>query len=103
MDAPTPGGYFGRVLIVDLGDGRARSVPVEEQVLRSFIGGAGLGAWLMHRYGPPGVDALDPRAPLVFVFSPLVGTPLTKTAQSSNLVLPATLAFGCRPAQSLSR
>jgi aldehyde:ferredoxin oxidoreductase len=81
MGTTAPGGYFGRVLIVELRTGRARSEALEEQVLRSFIGGAGLGAWLMHRYGPAGVDALDPRAPLMFVFSPLVGTPLTTSAK----------------------
>ena len=50
-------------------------------MLRSFIGGAGLGAWLMHECCPPGVDALAPEAPLMFVFSPLVGTPLTTSAK----------------------
>ena len=35
----------------------------------------------MHRLGPPGVDPLAPAAPLAFVFSPLVGTPLTTSAK----------------------
>src|SRR6266567_2015313 len=39
------------------------------------------GAWLMHRLGPPGVDPLAPDAPLAFVFSPMVGTPLTTSAK----------------------
>jgi aldehyde:ferredoxin oxidoreductase len=50
-------------------------------VLRSYIGGAGLGTWLMHECCPPGVDPLAPAAPLIFVFSPLVGTPLTTSAK----------------------
>jgi aldehyde:ferredoxin oxidoreductase len=50
-------------------------------VLRSYIGGAGLGTWLMHRYCPAAIDPLDPEAPLAFVFSPLVGTPLTTSAK----------------------
>ncbi len=54
---------------------------LEEPVLRSYIGGAGLGTWLMHRYCPPGVEPLAPEAPLIFVFSPLVGTPLTTSAK----------------------
>jgi aldehyde:ferredoxin oxidoreductase len=76
-----PGGYFGRALIVDLPTGASRVAPLEESVLRSFIGGAGLGTWLMHQYCPAGVDALAPQAPLAFVFSPLVGTPLTTSAK----------------------
>jgi len=35
----------------------------------------------MHKYCPAGVEPLDPQAPLMFVFSPLVGTPLTTSAK----------------------
>ncbi len=76
-----PGGYFGKALLVDLSTGSGEAAPIEEPVLRSYIGGAGLGTWLMHEYCPPGVEPLDPRAPLMFVFSPLVGTPLTTSAK----------------------
>jgi aldehyde:ferredoxin oxidoreductase len=75
------GGYFGRALVVDAATAAARPLPLGDDVLRAYIGGAGLGAWLMHRLGPPGVDPLAPEAPLAFVFSPLVGTPLTTSAK----------------------
>src|SRR5215475_15220597 len=77
----TPGGYFGRVLVADADTGGARVVAVPENVLRAYLGGAGLGAWLMHTLAPPGADPLGPDAPLAFVFSPLVGTPLTTSAK----------------------
>jgi aldehyde:ferredoxin oxidoreductase len=76
-----PGGYFGKALLVDLSTGSGEAAPIEEPVLRSYIGGAGLGTWLMHKYCPAGVEPLDPQAPLMFVFSPLVGTPLTTSAK----------------------
>jgi aldehyde:ferredoxin oxidoreductase len=76
-----PGGYFGRALVVDVGDGASDVLALPEEVLRGYIGGAGLGTWLMHRLAPPGVDPLAPEAPLAFVFSPLVGTPLTTSAK----------------------
>jgi aldehyde:ferredoxin oxidoreductase len=76
-----PGGYFGQALLVDLTTGSSSTLALEEPVLRSYIGGAGLGTWLMHRLSPPGVEPLDPVAPLMFVFSPLVGTPLTTSAK----------------------
>jgi len=84
--APTtrvPGGYFGRALVVDV-DGAAasgRGVDLDERVLRSYLGGVGLGTWLLHRLTPAGVDPLGPEAALAFVFSPLVGTPLTTSAK----------------------
>src|SRR5215211_2074374 len=76
-----PGGYFGRALVFDLADETAEQLPLPEDVLRAYIGGAGLGAWLMHRLAPPGVGPLGPEAPLAFCFSPLVGTPLTTSAK----------------------
>ncbi|HZN90954.1 MAG TPA: aldehyde ferredoxin oxidoreductase family protein [Thermoleophilaceae bacterium] len=77
----SPGGYFGRALVVDASDGSSERIELPERVLRDCIGGAGLGTWLMHRLAPAGVDPLGPEAPLAFVFSPLVGTPLTTSAK----------------------
>src|SRR5215472_4490325 len=76
-----PGGYFGQALIADVTDGTSATLPLPEVILRAYIGGAGLGTWLLHRIGPPGADPLDAEAPLAFVFSPLVGTPLTTSAK----------------------
>ncbi|MGH4021133.1 MAG: aldehyde ferredoxin oxidoreductase family protein [Pseudonocardiaceae bacterium] len=78
----TPGGYAGRALVVDVGQGNAgTALPLPDGVLRSYLGGVGLGTWLMHRLAPPHVDPLAPDSPLAFVFSPLVGTPLTTSAK----------------------
>ncbi|MFG2075218.1 aldehyde ferredoxin oxidoreductase family protein [Nonomuraea maritima] len=79
----TPGGFFGRALLVDVEGREAEGAVLElsERVLRSYLGGVGLGTWLMHRLAPPGVDPLAPLAPLAFVFSSLVGTPLTTSAK----------------------
>ncbi len=76
-----PGGYFGQALVVDVGTGTASTLPLPDELLRAYLGGAGLGAWLMHRLAPPGIGPLAARAPLAFVFSPLVGTPLTTSAK----------------------
>ena len=78
-----PGGYFGRALLIELeGSSVAtQTLPLDDAVLRAYLGGVGLGAWLLHRLAPAGVDPLAPAAPLAFVFSPLVGTPLTTSAK----------------------
>src|SRR5437763_12034685 len=74
-------GYHGCYLRIDVTDGSVRPVPLAEDVLRRFVGGVGLAAYLMHREAPPGVDPLAPAAALVFSLSPLVGTPLTTSAK----------------------
>jgi aldehyde:ferredoxin oxidoreductase len=76
-----PGGYFGRALVVDVSDGSTQTLTLPEEVLRGYLGGAGLGVHLLTELGLAGVDPLSPEAPLAFVFSPLVGTPLTTSAK----------------------
>jgi aldehyde:ferredoxin oxidoreductase len=75
------GGYHGRYLRIDLTGNNALWKPLSEPVLRHFIGGVGLGTWLLHREAPAGVDPLAAEAALIFCFSPLVGTPLTTSAK----------------------
>jgi len=75
------GGYFGRALVVDVTSGTSQVLPLPADILRAYIGGAGLGAWLLYQLGRPGTDPLGPQAPLTFVFSPMVGTPLTTSAK----------------------
>ena len=50
-------------------------------MLRQFLGGSGLGARLLLDEGAAAGDPLAPEAPLVFAFSPLVGSPLTTSAK----------------------
>lgn len=76
-----PAGYHGRYRRIDVGTGCVADVPLPADVLRWFIGGVGLGACLMLREGAAHVDPLSPAAPLAFVFSPLVGSPLTTSAK----------------------
>ena len=77
----TPYGYHGRYLRIDLSSREFRSVPIPPEVLRRFIGGSGLGTWLLLEETSDNEDALGPKAPLAFVFSPLVGSPLTTSAK----------------------
>lgn len=80
-----PAGYHGRSLHVDASTGVSRALAIPPEILRRFIGGAGLGTWLLLEHTPGSVDALAPDAPLIFVFSPLVGSPLTTSAKFAVL------------------
>jgi aldehyde:ferredoxin oxidoreductase len=78
-------GYHGSYCRFDLGRGSAQTVPLPEDVLRRFLGGVGLGTYLLHRECPAGVEPFAPEAPIVFSLSPLVGTPLTTSAKFAVL------------------
>src|ERR1700675_5066933 len=76
-----PFGYHGSYLRIDVSNGTAEYIPVAESVLRQFIGGSGLGVKLLLDEGAAILDPLAPEAPLVFAFSPLVGSPVTTSAK----------------------
>ena len=76
-----PFGYHGRYLRIDVSGGCVERVPLADAALRQCIGGSGLGVRLLLDEGCAHLDPLDPAAPLVFAFSPLVGSPLTTSAK----------------------
>ena len=78
-------GYHGRSLLVDLDTGEATYEPIPDEILRAFIGGTGLGAWLLYRHCPEKAEPLGPLNPLIFVTSPLVGSRLTTSSKFAVL------------------
>ena len=74
-------GYHGAYLVVDLTLESVRWEPLTEDVLRRFIGGTGLGSYLLYEHCPPRIDPLDPGNPLIFATSPLVGSRLTTSSK----------------------
>ena len=76
-----PFGYHGCYLRIDVSRGSGEYVPLDDTVLRKFIGGSGLGVWLLLAEGAANADPLAPEAPIAFTFSPLVGSPLTTSAK----------------------
>src|SRR5580658_4576291 len=76
-----PFGYHGSYLRIDVTGGGAEHISLPEAVLRQFIGGSGLGVRLLLDEGAAHAEPLAPEAPLVFAFSPLVGSPLTTSAK----------------------
>jgi aldehyde:ferredoxin oxidoreductase len=92
------GGYFGKVLWVDLTERRSRVEPLDPQLAADYIGGRGLGTRILYDLLTPGTDPLTPDNPIIFATGPLNGTaaplsgryevvtrsPLTSTVLSSN-------------------
>ncbi len=65
--------YHGRIFVIDLASGKSSFEPLSAVEQVSFIGGAGLGAWLLYKHCPPGVDPLSPQNPLIFTRGPFLG------------------------------
>ena len=68
------GGYRGKIIRVDLTEGRitTENLP-DEEVLRKYVGNFGLGLWYLFNLLPMGIAPLEPENPLIFLNGPLVG------------------------------
>ena len=69
------GGYMGKMLFIDLSQGRLWEEVPDERMYRDFIGGYGIGARVMFDRQRPKIDPLGHEAYLGFVAGLLTGTP----------------------------
>ncbi len=69
-------GYHGRLLEVDLSARRMADLPLAEDFLKKYIGGATLAAALVYERMEKGRDPLAPQSPLVLATGPFTATPL---------------------------
>ena len=74
-------GYHGRILVINASKRSWQWEAIDEGILRKFIGGTGLAAYLLYQYCPQGADPLGPENPLIFCTSPLVGTQITTSSK----------------------
>ena len=65
---------YGKFLHVDLGSGSFMDHVVPEEIARKYIGGKGLGVYLLDSMMAPGTGALDPGNVLIFLTGPFTGT-----------------------------
>ncbi len=80
-------GWTGRLLRVDLTERSWAGVDLDREALERFLGGRGLGAWLLWQEGRHGLDPLDPGTPLVVAAGPLTGTRAPTASRTSLTTL----------------
>lgn len=67
-------GYAGKILHVDLSNGKTATEPLEEEFARLYIGGTGFGVKTLIDHQKPGIDPFDSENPLIFTVGPMAGT-----------------------------
>ncbi len=67
-------GWMGKILRVDLTKGECSQEPLDSKVIKEYIGGRGLGVYLLNQEGDPNVDPLAPDNPMIWASGPLTGT-----------------------------
>ena len=88
-------GYMGKLLYVDLSQGRLWDEPVKEADAHQFVGGSGLAARIIFDMVSADTDPLAPQNPLVFMTGPFVGTAVPSSGRYSVCALsPLTRIWG---------
>ncbi|MHC4271571.1 MAG: aldehyde ferredoxin oxidoreductase family protein [Planctomycetota bacterium] len=91
-------GYCGKFLRINLRSGKIEKENLDMEIARKFIGGRGLGSYVLSQEVSPTVDAFSPENKIIIAAGPLTGTqapasgrhmvvtksPLTGTIASSN-------------------
>ena len=85
-------GYHGRILCVDLNDGRLDVDEPDEAFYRTYMGGSGLGLWYVLNRVRPSTDPLDPGNVLTFGLSVL-----------TDEQLDVARAFGARSSRNVDK
>jgi aldehyde:ferredoxin oxidoreductase len=65
---------MGKLLVVDLTAGQIGEEPLDTDLARDFVGGAGYAARYLYDELEPGTDPLGPDNTMIFMTGPLVGT-----------------------------
>lgn len=76
-------GWMGRVLWIDLTSGAARIEPLREDLAVAYLGGRGLGAYLLYRLIPAGLEPMASENPLILAVGPLTGTKSPTSGRAS--------------------
>jgi len=70
------GGFYGRLLRVDLSERSVRVEPIPDPILLEYLGGKGLGSYLLLKNLEPGVEPFSAKNKVIFSVGPATGTPM---------------------------
>ncbi len=78
-------GFYNRLLRIDMNTRKVSDEDIPDEVTARYLGGKGLGAWLMTHNAPVGVDPMAPENPLVIVTGPATDSGLP--AASRHIIM----------------
>lgn len=88
------GGYCGTLLDIDLTKGTITRVPLPpEEILRLYVGGSGLGLYLLNERLRPGMINTDPETPVLVMTGPLTGTRAPNSSDWTIVTLNAHVPY----------
>ena len=80
-------GWMGKILRVNLSDGSTSMQVLDENIYHHYLGGRGLGTYLVYTEVPPDIDPLGPQNMLAFCTGALTGVRVPTGGRSSLSML----------------
>lgn len=74
-------GSFGKMLIIDLTNSNITEKELDAELFKNYLGGKGLGSYLLMKILPPGIDPLSAENVLIFTTGPATGTVLAPASR----------------------
>jgi aldehyde:ferredoxin oxidoreductase len=68
-------GFFSQLVRIDLTQQTSVVEPIPDSVFRAYLGGKGLGSYLLLKENPPRIDPFSSKNHLIFTLGPLADTP----------------------------
>lgn len=88
-------GYWGKILFIDLDDGRIREFVPKAELYRKYLGASGIGARILYDMTGPDTDPLGPDNPIIWMTGPFTGTKVPTSGRHQITSLsPLTGIFG---------
>ena len=69
-----PGGYAGQFLRINLTERKITKEKLDEGIARKYLGGVGIGSYMLYKEVPLNANPLGPENELIFFTGPLTGT-----------------------------
>ena len=89
------GGYCGKILRVNLTTGEIKKEELDLGIAKKFIGGRGLGSYILFKEIDPAVDPLSPENKIIFATGPLTGSSAPTSRYMVITKSPLTGAIAC--------
>src|SRR4030042_3462063 len=67
-------GFFNKILRINLKTKTFKEETIPDSIYETYLGGKGLGTYLLMKENPPGVDPLSPGNKLIFCTGPITNT-----------------------------
>lgn len=86
----------GKILYINLSNLETRIETIDQDIIKKYLGGRGLGAYLLYKLVSPQQDPYDPASPLLFLPGMLTGTGVPSSGRTTVTFKSPATGYYCK-------